>query len=162
MKKIILTGSFCLFALSAFGQRPALAVLPAPAAEQPQTEAAVQPSVSFAQQQKAWKVQRKQIQKLVKAYHKAAPQEQAAIRTQLEQLVAQGTQEGLALLKAQIAVERANLDAWAQKVAQDENNLPHVTAQRVDELLSKDAKKKHKARRKAWKKQLREARKKMR
>ena len=68
---------------------------------------------------------------------------------------------GLAYVKDRIAAERANLDNWENKVKADEANLEQVKAQRVEDLLSGVAEKKHKAAKKAWKKQLKEAKEKL-
>ena len=123
---------------------------------------ATAPAISASEQKKAFKARRKLIGKLVKAYHKASAQEQPILLAQLQEAVGQDTQAGLAYVKERIAAERANLDSWEQKIKQDEADLASLNAQRVAALLSKDAKKQYKARRKAWKKQLKEARKKMR
>ena len=60
----------------------------------------------------------------------------------------------LAYMKEHIAAERANLDNWEKKIQEDEKNLAAVKAKRVEDLLSGEAKKKQKAAKKAWKKQL--------
>ena len=59
-------------------------------------------------------------------------------------------------MKATIAAERANLDNWEKKIEADEQNLAQVKAQRVEDLLSGEAKRKYKAAKKAWKKQMRQ------
>ena len=159
MKKTITLLGFLLVATWGFSaEQPILAIVPAPGTA---TEGTT-PAVSRTEQRKAFKARRKQISKLVKAYHKAKPEEQPAILAQLQELVAASTQEGLIYLKERIAAERANLDSWEAKIKQDEANLEAVNEQRVAQLIDKDAKKQYKARRKAWKKQLKEARKKMR
>ena len=143
----------------AFGaEQPILSVVPAPGT----TTQEVTSTQSRSEQKKAFKARRKLIAKLVKAYHKATPEEQPAILARLQETVAQASQEGLAYIKARIAAERANLDSWEAKIQQDEANITALNEKRVAALLSKDAKKQYKARRKAWKKQLKEARKKMR
>ena len=149
-----------LFVSAVSQAQPApLAMLPAPG------EQSVAPAAQIAsrvEQKKMFKARQKQIRKLVKSYHKAAPKEQPAIRAQLAQLVEENTAAGLAYVKARLAAERANLDKWEAKIKQDEANATQINEKRVDELLAKDAKKKYKARRKAWKKQLRQAKKSMR
>ena len=65
----------------------------------------------------------------------------------------------LVYMKERIAAERANLDNWEKKIEQDEKNLEAVKAQRVEDLLSGEAKKKQKAAKKAWKKQMRQVKK---
>lgn len=159
MKKILLIWSSVYFLAGGVwaADRPALSLIPAPGATQTITQ---QPTRS--QLRKQFKERRKLIRKLVKEYHKSSEQEQAVILAQLEQVVSEGTDAGLAYVKERIAAERLNLDSWEAKVKQDEANLDQIKKNRVAELLAKDAKKKHKARRKAWKKQLREAHKKMR
>jgi len=159
MKKIITLVGFLFVANLGFGaEQPILAIVPAPGTAAAETT----PAVSRADQRKAFKARRKLVAKLVKAYHKASPEEQPAILAQLQEVVAQGTQAGIAYMKERIAAERANLESWEAKIQQDEANFAALNEQRVAELLSKDAKKQYKARRKAWKKQLKEARKKMR
>ena len=59
-------------------------------------------------------------------------------------------------MKNRIAAERANLDNWEQKIKDDQAHLAQVKAQRVEDLLSGEAAKKHKAAKKAWKKQMRQ------
>lgn len=140
-------------------QSAPLAVLPAPGE---QAVGPTGPTLSSAERKKQFKMRRKQIHKLVKAYHKASPEEQPAIRAELTQLVGENTEAGLAYIKARLAAERANLDRWEAKIKQDEANIAQLNEKRVDELLAKDAKKKHKTRRKAWKEQLRQAKKSMR
>ena len=158
MKKIIFSVGFLVLATGGFSaEEPILSLVPAPG-----TAAEPTCAVSRAEQRKAFKARRKLVAKLVKAYHKASPEEQPAILAQLQEVVTQGTQAGLAYMKERIAAERANLDSWEAKIQQDEANITALNEQRVAELLAKDAKKQYKARRKAWKKQLKEARKKMR
>ena len=159
MKKIVSVFVFLFLLHPVFAsEQPILSVVPVPGVS------VVQPTQTLtrAAQKKAFKARRKLIAKLVKAYHKATPQEKPAILAQLQEAVTQNTQAGLTYVKERISAERANLDSWENKVKQDEANLAQLSAQRVEALLSKDAKKEYKARRKAWKKQIKEARKKMR
>ena len=159
MKKIIsILGLLCLMGVAFAGEEPVLSLVPAPGATVDQPAK----TLTRDEQKKAFKAHRKLIRKLVKAYHKATPQEQPAILAQLQDVVMQNTQAGFAYVKERIAAERANLASWEKKIQQDEANLAQISAKRVEALLSKDAKKEHKARRKAWKKQIKEARKKMR
>lgn len=111
---------------------------------------------TLAQQRKEFKARRKQINKLVRQYKKAPAAEQGAIKTQLEELVSQGTDESLAYMKQHIDQERARLDDWEKKIKADEANLPKVKAQRVEDLLTGAAKEKHRQAKKRWKKQLKE------
>ncbi len=103
-----------------------------------------------------FKARRKQIAQLVKKYKKAPAQEQAAIKAELSALVSAQVDDQLVYMKNRIAAERANLDNWEAKIRADEANLPAVKAQRVEDLLSGEAEKKHKAAKKAWKKQLKQ------
>lgn len=161
MKRTIVWFVFLLLGstLSSFAQAPALAVLPTPGTDLASLQAQ---NPSPAQWRKALQARRKLIRKLVKAYHKASSAEQVAIKAQLEQLVGESIEDSLARIKAQIASERANLSRWEEKIQQDEKNLAQLRKSRVEELLAKDAKAKHKARRKAWKKQIKAMRKQMR
>ncbi len=120
-----------------------------------------QPTLTPAEQKKAFKARRKQIKKLVKAYRKASAEEKPAIKAQLEKLVSDSVDAGMVYVKNRIAAERANLDNWEAKVNADQANLQQVKAQRVEDLLSGEAERKHKAAKKAWKKQLKAAKKKM-
>lgn len=157
-KTVVILGVLFLMQVAFAAEQPILSVVPAPGTQGPEKVF----SLTRAEQKKAFKARRKRIRQLVKAYHKATPQEQPAILAQLQELVSQSTQAGLTYIKEQIAAERANLASWEAKIKQDEANLAQINADRVAALLSKDAKKEHKARRKAWKKQIKEARKKMR
>ena len=102
----------------------------------------------------AFQARRKQIKELLKKYKKAAESEKAAIKAELTQIVSQHVDAQLEYMKNRIAQERANLDNWEKKIQADEQNLAQVKAQRVEDLLSGEAKKKQKAARKAWKKQM--------
>lgn len=127
-----------------------------------QASAETQKALTPAAQKKLFKARRKLIKKLVKAYRKAPEAEKPAIKAQLTEVVSQGVDAGLAYVKARISAERANLDNWEAKVKAEEDNLPAVKAQRVEDLLSGEAKRKHQAAKKAWKKQMKEAKRHMR
>lgn len=114
-----------------------------------------------AEQKKAFKARQKRIRKLVKQYKKAKEADKPAIKAKLAEEVSAGVDAGLAYVKDRIAAERANLDNWENKVKADESNLEQVKAQRVEDLLSGVAEKKHKEAKKAWKKQLKEAKEKL-
>lgn len=149
MKKILLLISICCLAIGAFAETPAATV-----------SAAAQPAQQTrAEQKKEFKARRKQIRRLVKEYHKASAEEQAAIKEKLTALVSQSVDAGLAYVKARIAAEKANVEHWENKIREDEANLPALKAQRVEDLLSGAAKKKYKAARKEWKKQMKSLRK---
>lgn len=107
----------------------------------------------------AFQARRKQIKDLIKKYKKAPESEKAAIKAELNRVVSQHVDAQLVYMKERIAAERANLDNWEKKIQEDEKNLEAVKAQRVKDLLSGEAKKKQKAAKKAWKKQMREVKK---
>lgn len=117
--------------------------------------------LSPAEQKEQAKERRKQIKKLVKAYRKASAEEKIAIKAQLTALVSVAVDNGLNYMKERIAAERQNLNNWEAKIQEQEANLDEVKALRVEDLLSGAAEKKHKAAKKAWKKQLKEAKKKV-
>ena len=113
---------------------------------------------TIAQARRDFKARRKQISKLVHQYKKAADGEKPAIKAQLEEVVSQGMDEGMAHMKQRLSQERAHLDQWEKKIEEDEAALPQLKAQWVDDLLTGEAKKKHRAAKKRWKKQLRQQR----
>ena len=92
---------------------------------------------------------------------RAPSAEKPAIKAQLTELVSVAVDNGLSYMKDRIAAERANLDNWEAKVKEQEANLDEVKTLRVEDLLSGAAEKKHKAAKKAWKKQIKEAKKKV-
>ncbi len=116
------------------------------------------PAVVSAEKE-AFKARRKQIKELLKKYKKAPESEKAAIKAELSALVSKHVDAQLAYMKERIAAERANLDNWEKKIQEDEKNLDAVKAKRVEDLLSGEAKKKQKAARKAWKKQMHQVKK---
>lgn len=176
MKKVFLTVVVFVFAAAVFAKAekadnvaeagaPAECNLPVEASAvkpTPKAPAETQKTLTPAEQKKQFKARRKLIKKLVKAYRKAPEAEKPAIKAQLAEVVSQGVDAGLAYVKDRIAAERANLDNWEAKVKAEEDDLPAVKAQRVEDLLSGEAKRKHKAAKKAWKKQMKEAKRRMR
>lgn len=176
MKKVFLTVAVFAFASASFAKAeradnfveagaPAECNLPVEAAavkSAPQVPAETQKTLTPADQKKQFKARRKLIKKLVKAYRKASEAEKPAIKAQLAEVVSQGVDAGISYVKARIAAERANLDNWEDKIKAEETDLPAVKAQRVEDLLSGEAKRKHKAAKKAWKKQMKEAKRHMR
>lgn len=102
----------------------------------------------------AFQARRKQIKELIKKYKKASEDQKPAIKAELEKVVSAHVDAQMEYMKQRIAAERANLDNWEKKIATDEKNLAAVKAQRVEDLLSGAAKKKQKAAKKAWKKQI--------
>lgn len=119
---------------------------------------AVRPS---AEQRKLFKQRNKEIRRLTKQYRRASEEEKPSIKAQLAQLVSTATDEGLAWTKERIASEKANLDVWEQKLAQQEKNLEEIKARRVDEILSGEAERRYKLARKRWKKEMKAVRKSM-
>ena len=107
-------------------------------------------------QQAQFKARRAHIKTLLKKYKKAPESEKPAIKEELSKIVSEQVDAQLEYMKARIAAERANLDNWEKKIQADEQNLPTVKAQRVEDLLSGEAAKKQKAAKKAWKKQMRQ------
>lgn len=101
-----------------------------------------------------FKARREQIKTLLKKYKKAPESEKPALKAELFQLVGEQVDAQLVYMKEHIAAERANLDNWERKIEHDEQNLAQVKAQRVEDLLSGEAKKKQKAAKKAWKRQM--------
>ncbi len=116
------------------------------------------PAVASAEKE-SFKARRKQIKELIKKYKKAPESEKAAIKAELSKLVSQHVDAQMVYMKEHIAQERANLDNWEKKIEEDEKNLEAVKAKRVEDLLSGEAKKKQKAARKAWKKQMHQVKK---
>lgn len=173
MKKILLACLAVFVAAGAFAKtqktdnfveagKPAECNLPVKAAVLTPAQKTAENTLTPAEQKKQFKARRKLIKKLVKAYHKAPEAEKPAIKAQLTEVVSQGVDAGINYVKARITAERANLDNWEAKVKAEEADLPAVKAQRVEDLLSGEAKRKHKAAKKAWKKQMKEAKRHMR
>ena len=127
----------------------------APCVQAKQKTATDKPAV-VSTEKEAFKARRAQIKELIKKYKKAPESEKPAIKAELTAVVSEHVDAQLAYMKTRIAAERANLDNWEKKIQADEQNLPAVKAQRVEDLLSGDAEKKQKAARKAWKIQMRQ------
>lgn len=122
-------------------------------AKNPPVQAGKQVAVANTEKS-SFMARRKQIKQLIKKYKKAPADEKPAIKEELSKVVSAHVDAQLAYMKERIAAERANLDNWEKKIQEDEKNLEAVKAQRVDDLLSGEAKKKQKAAKKAWKKQM--------
>lgn len=146
MKKIVLLTLIFVMGGSFVGAAEVTPATPAPA------------KLTYAQRKKAFKMRKKQIQKLVKKYKKAAEADKPAIAAELEKLVSLHMDENLAYVKERIAAQEESLNRWKERVSTDEANWPQAKAQRVQDLLTGAAKKKHKAAKKAWKKQLKQTR----
>lgn len=134
-----------------------LFVMPLFASEQEVTS--VPATQTLTQQRSTFKNRRKEINNLLREYKKSSAEKQQAIKARLEDLVSQGVDDSLVYMKQRLAEERTRLDNWEKKIKADEANLAEVKAQRVEDLLTGAAKKKHRQAKKAWKKQLREQRK---
>lgn len=112
---------------------------------------------TVAEEKSAFRARQKKIKKLVKQYKKASEEQKPAIKAELSQVVSQSVDAAVLYVKARIAAERANLDNWESKLQEDEKKLDQIKARRVEELLSGEAERKHKAAQKKWKKQMKEA-----
>lgn len=110
---------------------------------------------------KAFEKRRKLIKKLVKKYRKASEAEKPAVKAQLAVVVSEGMDRGMAWAKEYIAAQRANLEKWSAKLAEEEKDFDAVKARRVEDLLSGEAERKHKEAQKQWKQEMREAKKNM-
>lgn len=107
-----------------------------------------------AEQKKEFKARRKQLDKLVKQYKKASENEKVEVKAEVEKIVSTGVEEHLSYMKNYVAQQRERLDRWETKIRADEQNLPQIKAQRVEDLLTGAAKEKHKQAKKRWKAQL--------
>ena len=165
MKKLIFPLVLCGVCSVAFAaDKPAqtadaAAVKPVPAA---QNQPVQEPKMTQAEQKKEFKTRQKQLKKLLKQYRKASDTEKPAIKAQLAEVVSESIDANLAYAKRRIAAERANLDNWEAKLQETEQNLDAYKNKRVEDLLSGEAERKYKAAKKAWKKQLKEAKKNIR
>ena len=108
------------------------------------------------QRHKIFKQRNKEIRKLVKQYRKASSMEKPKIKEQLAQIVSQATDEGLVWSKERIAAERANLNRWEAKIKEQETHLDEVKAQRVEDILSGEAERRHKLAQQRWKKEIKD------
>ena len=114
------------------------------------------------EQRKEFKQRRKQIRRLVKKYRKAtSAAEKAAIKTQLEQIISDTTDAGMAWALGRVAAEKENLIRWEQKLQEQQQHLEQIKARRVDELLSGEAEQRFKLAKKRWKKEMKDFKKNM-
>lgn len=167
MKKIILSSLAVCFSAALFAAQPEAAGAGAEKSagySQPNgadvvPAAKLRPAKKLtpAEEKKAFESRRKLIDKLVKQYRKATEAEKPAIKAKLTEAVSESVDAGMVYLENRIAAERANLDNWEGKLKEDQKNLPQIKARRVEDLISGEAKRKHKAAKKAWKKQMKEA-----
>ena len=172
MKKLIFT--LCL-AAAAGGlyaqqaqQKDATSVQPQAAgqtlpSQQTQQEAAAteeKPALSQEEQYERFKARNKEIKKLAKAYRKAKTEEKKAeIKARLTQIVSEATDESIAWSKERIASVRTNLDQWEITLQEQEANLEQIKAQRVDDILSGEAERRHKLAQKRWKQEMKDRKK---
>lgn len=123
------------------------------AAVQPRAEKTALPQDTY----ERFQVRNKQIRKLTKQYRKAkSAEKKAQIKTQLLQIVSEATDEGLVWSKERIAAERANLNRWEEKIKEQETHLDEVKAQRVEDILSGEAERRHKLAQQRWKKEIKD------
>lgn len=126
------------------------------AVAQPQTEKTALPQDTY----KRFRARNKQIRKLTRQYRKAKTAEKKAqIKAQLLQIVSEATDEGLVWSKERIAAERANLNRWEEKIKEQETHLDEVKAQRVEDILSGEAERRHKLAQQRWKREIRDSKK---
>ncbi len=123
---------------------------------QPQTEKTALPQDTY----KRFQARNEQIRKLTKQYRKAKTAEKKTqIKAQLLQIVSEATDEGLVWSKERIAAERANLNRWEEKIKEQETHLDEVKAQRVEDILSGEAERRHKLAQQRWKKEIKDRKK---
>lgn len=167
MKKFLLPAVTLCFSAALFAAQPQAEVreaeppaecsLPKEAAAVPAAKLTPAKKLTPAEEKKAFEARRKLINKLVKQYRKAPEAKKPAIKARLAEAVSESVDAGMAYLEGRIAAERANLDNWEAKLKEDQKNLPEIKARRVEDLISGEAKRKHKAAKKAWKKQMKAA-----
>lgn len=163
MKKLILTLLLCGVGSMALAADSSAGAVSKTDVQTPAAEAAEKTAkkMTRAEQKKAFEARRKLVKKLVKQYRKASDEQKPAIKAQLTEVVSESVDANLAYIKERIAAERANLDNWEKKIQESEKDLDAVKARRVEDLLSGEAKRQHKAAQKEWKKQMKEAEKQM-
>lgn len=169
MKKLILTVALGLASAGVFAQQAA-----APRAEQASTpkeaaqtqasapqekEETSKQTLSQEEQYKRFQARNAEIRKLTKAYRKASATQKPVIKKRLAQIVSEATDESIAWSKERIAAERANLDQWEKTLQEREGNLEQVKAQRVDDILSGEAERRHKLAQKRWKQEMKDRKK---
>ena len=106
------------------------------------------------QRKKAFKARRSEMDRLVKKYKKASESEKAVIKARLEELVSQNVEDGISYAKKRLQQEQNYLNAWEQRIKDDEARLPEIKTQRVEDLLAGTAKEKHRLAKKRWKAQV--------
>lgn len=111
----------------------------------------VMPRLTEKQQRKLYKQRNKEILKLAKQYRKASEADKPQIKAKLSAIVSKAMDEGMARSQQQIADTRNNLDKWQAKLDEEQKNWPAVKAQRVDDILSGEAERRHKLAQKRWK-----------
>ncbi len=169
MKKLIFTLFLAVAAGALYAQqaqqKDAPSVQPQAAGQtlQSQPEAAATEeklALSQEEQYERFKARNKEIKKLAKAYRKAKTEEKKAeIKARLTQIVSEATDESIAWSKERIASVRANLDQWEITLQEQEANLEQIKAQRVDDILSGEAERRHKLAQKRWKQEMKDRKK---
>ncbi len=167
MKKFILAAGILCFAANVFAQE----VQPAEktgAEAGPQKEQIQQPALpeteppllTAEERQKIFKQRNKEIRKLTKRYRKTkSEEEKVQIKIRLLEIVSQATDESLAWGKERIAATRANMDRWEEAIKEQETNLDAIKAQRVEDILSGEAERRHKLAQKRWKREMKDRKK---
>ena len=164
MKKTILTVALGLFVCPVWGQEDVsaqqnvtkeTASALAPAAAEPK-----KPVLTQEELRERFEKRNKEIKKLAKAYRKAKSEEKKAdIKARLAEIVSEATDESMAWSKERIASVRANLDQWEITLQQQQANLEQIKAQRVEDILSGEAERRHKLAQKRWKQEMKDRKK---
>lgn len=159
MKKLVL--AVILFAaLPLCAAQTAAKDAPAAEAQASEVKAEQKPVLTREEQHKLFQARNKEIRKLTKAYRNAKTEEKKAqIKARLSEIVSAATDEGIGWSRARIAAERANLDQWEKTLDAQETNLDQVKAQRVDDILSGEAERRHKLAQKRWKQEMKDRKK---
>lgn len=163
MKKTILTVVLGLLVWPVWGQEGvsgqnvAQEKEPAPAAVAAEPE---KPVLTQEELRERFEKRNKEIKKLAKAYRKAKSEEKKTeIKARLAEIVSEATDESMAWSKERIASVRANLDQWEITLQQQQANLEQIKAQRVEDILSGEAERRHKLAQKRWKQEMKDRKK---
>ena len=112
------------------------------------------------EQKERFDARNKEIRKLTKRYRKTkSEEEKVQIKIRLLEIVSQATDESLAWSKEHIAATRANMDRWEEAIKEQETNLDAIKAQRVEDILSGEAERRHKLAQKRWKREMKDRKK---
>ena len=112
------------------------------------------------EQKERFDARNKEIRKLTKRYRKTkSEEEKVQIKIRLLEIVSQATDESLAWGKERIAATRADMDRWEEAIKEQETNLDAIKAQRVEDILSGEAERRHKLAQKRWKREMKDRKK---